>query len=242
MSKLQTAAVGAFQRGKKALFGGNGGIEQGLAAGLLGRAFWWGFMLSGVTYALFQKKLLPKPISKWVSVAFFYPTYPVTYLLRWKKWKTVVDDTLILGVAPMNALGHPEHLYKLGVRGVVNMCHEYEGPQDAYSKLGITQLRLPSVDHFEPSLEYMEEAVKFIKQHKDRGEKVYVHCKAGHGRAAAIALCWMLYDDPKVSAKDANAVLCSKRKVRPTLFKQRNVGLFKNRLDAGSIDGTDKKR
>jgi atypical dual specificity phosphatase len=232
-SRIKSVAAGLAQRSRAVVFG-LGGEGGGFPAhSLLGRFFFWGLLASGVTYALFQKKLLPRPVSKVVSVLFFYPTYPVTFLLRWKNWRTTVDDTLVLGVAPMNVLGHPDHLYKLGVRGVINMCHEYEGPQGAYASLGMRQLRLPTVDHFEPSVENIEEAVKFIKYYKDRGEKVYVHCKAGHGRAACVALCWMLYDDPKLSAKDANAVLCAKRKVRPTLFKQKNVGLFKDKMDKG---------
>ena len=47
------------------------------------------------------------------------------------------------------------------------------------------------MDHFEPSVDYMKEAVAFIKEHQQRNEMVYVHCKAAHGRAAAIALCWL---------------------------------------------------
>ncbi len=44
------------------------------------------------------------------------------------------------------------------------------------------------VDHFEPSVEQYEEAVKFIDEFKKKNEKVYVHCKAGHGRGAAVTL------------------------------------------------------
>jgi len=108
---------------------------------------------------------------------------------------------------------------------------EYNGPTVAYSALGITQLHLPTVDHFEPSVESMGKAVKFIKEHQTRGEKVYVHCKAGHGRAAAITLCWMLNESPEVTAEEANALLHSKRKVRQTLWKQQNVQAFKAQLD-----------
>ena len=86
------------------------------------------------------------------------------------------------------------------------------------------------VDHFEPSLESLEAAVKFIQEHKSRGEKVYVHCKAGHGRAASIALCWMMTENPAASASDVNALLRSKRKVRSTLYKQKNICQFFDKL------------
>ncbi len=36
----------------------------------------------------------------------------------------------------MSILGHPKQLHELGVRGVINMCAEYEGPKHAYMNLG----------------------------------------------------------------------------------------------------------
>ena len=111
------------------------------------------------------------------------------------------------------------------------MCTEYKGPENYYNDLGITQLRLPTVDHFEPSLDFMKDAVDFIKSYAKKGEKCYVHCKAGHGRAAAIALCWTIYSNPELSAEDCNKLLSSKRKVRSTLFKQPNIKAFKEWVD-----------
>ena len=52
------------------------------------------------------------------------------------------------------------------------MCYEYDGPVKDYERLGIKQLHLPTIDHFEPSVESMTRAVEFIKDHKARGEKV----------------------------------------------------------------------
>jgi hypothetical protein len=40
----------------------------------------------------------------------------------------------------------------LQVRGVINMCDEYGGPIKKYEQLGMQQLRLRTVDHFEPSV------------------------------------------------------------------------------------------
>lgn len=162
----------------------------------------WIFLITvGVTWVLFQKKMLPKPMARVVSKVLFLPTFPITALMRYGNYWTKVDDTLILGCAPMAILGHPSEMYKMGVRGVVNMCYEYAGPTSSYRQLGMKQLHLPTVDHYEPSLEHMAQAVKFIQEHKDRGEKVYVHCKAAHGRGASIALCWMMHQNPQKTAK-----------------------------------------
>jgi len=184
------------------------------------------FGLSAFIYFLFQKKLLSKSLTKIVARIFFYPTFPITAALRIGNYWTHIDDTVTLGCAPFNILGHPKLMWKDGIRGVVNMCDEYPGPRRAYDELGIKQLRLPAIDHFEASLVQMQEAIKFINLFKQRGERVYVHCKAGHGRAASIALCWLIYQNPEMTPKDLNAVLSKKRKVRKTLFEQTNVKSF----------------
>lgn len=147
-----------------------------------------------VAYALFQKKLLPLPISKIVSQIMFYPTFPITAIMRIGNYWTKVDETLYLGCAPLDILNHPAMMHKMGVRGVVNMCYEYGGPKKSYERLGMKQLHLPVVDHTEVPLDDIKEAVAFIKACRDRGEKVLVHCKAGHGRGASIALAWMMHE------------------------------------------------
>jgi atypical dual specificity phosphatase len=193
--------------------------------------FWTLLSTSAIAYFLFQKKLLPKPISFIVSKIFFYPSFPVTALLRYDNYWTHIDNTVILGCAPMAILDHPRKLHDLGVTGVINLCAEYQGPVKAYNELGITQLWLPTVDHFEPSLDSMKDAVKFINERKAKGGKVYVHCKAGHGRGASIALCSLMDSNPSIDTMELNAKLCKVRKVRPALYKQPNIKLMKEFLN-----------
>lgn len=74
------------------------------------------------------------------------------------------------------------------------MCHEYRGPIEKYRRLGIKELWLPTVDHTEPTCDDLERAVTFIDEtHKKTNGRVYVHCRAGHGRSAAVALAWMMH-------------------------------------------------
>ena len=187
------------------------------------RLIWGIFAGFSIIFAAFQKKLLPIGLSAIVSKVAFYPTFPFTALRAAGNYMTDVDDTLILGCAPFECLGHPKKLHNMGVRGVVNMCLEYEGPIQSYDNLGIMQLRLPTTDHYHSSPSQLQDAVKFIELHQKRGEKVYVHCKAGHGRAAAVALCWMAYQHPEIPPSTLNAALFGKRRVRKKLFRQANV-------------------
>lgn len=93
-----------------------------------------------VLWVLFQKKLLPHPAAKFVSKLLFYPTFPITAMMRYGNYWTKLDNTLMLGCAPMGYMNHPDKLYKMGVRGVINMCYEYSGPKSHYARLGIKQV------------------------------------------------------------------------------------------------------
>lgn len=188
------------------------------------------FLGVGFTYLLCQKKMLPQPMSRVVSKLAFFPTMPMTAMSRLGNYWTEIDDTIVLGCAPFAAAGHPQIMYDMGVRGVVNLCEEYRGPVGAYSELGITQLHLPTTDHFESSVEQLEEAVTFIEMHRSKGERVYVHCKAGHGRGGAVVLADLIKENPRVPPATLNAALSGLRKVRKTLHKQDNIQSFITRL------------
>jgi atypical dual specificity phosphatase len=116
------------------------------------------------------------------------------------------------------------------VRGVINLCQEYRGPLWKYRRLGMKELYLPTVDHFEPTVEDLETAVQFIERYKAAGKRVYVHCRAGHGRSAAVVLAWLMSRDPSVDAETLNNELCRIRNVRSTLWKQTNIKEFHSRL------------
>ena len=103
-----------------------------------------------------------------------------------------------------------------------------------------------------------QDAVAFIKKFKVKNEKVYIHCKAGHGRAASVAFCWLMSEHPDASPFDMNMVMAAKRKVRKTLYRQKNVSQYveslktemkqvkgvgvRNEENDGSISSKDEKK
>jgi atypical dual specificity phosphatase len=113
---------------------------------------------------------------------------------------------------------------------VINLCEEYRGPDRSYKRLGIQHLHLPTTDHYEPSLRDIHKAIRFIKRYERRNEKVYVHCRAGHGRSAAIAYAWLLTKNPNVDLQQLNEELCQRRNVRKTLYQQPNILKFHSML------------
>jgi len=188
------------------------------------------FGATATLYVLNQKHLLPKPLSSVVSRALFWPTLPITVSRRIGKWVTDIDDTVVLGGAPFGWVGMPERLYDdKAVRGVINMCDEYRGPTKQYDRLGISELHLKTVDHFEPSVSDLKKAVQFIEKTKAEGGRVYVHCRAGHGRSAAAVFAWLIYQDPDQKDLEAlNEWLSLKRNVRKTLWRQPNIKKFQS--------------
>ena len=110
-------------------------------------------------------------------------------LRRWDYW-TEIDETLILGALPLN-----RDLPKLidhNVGGIINMCAEWHGRPAQYNKLGLEQLHLPTPDFSSPTAGSIRRGVDFINGFAAKGRRVYCHCKAGRGRSATIAVCWLL--------------------------------------------------
>jgi len=88
------------------------------------------------------------------------------------------------------------------------------------------QLYLPTIDHTEPTLEFIQKGVDYIHERTRKGDKAYIHCKGGHGRSGAIAIAW-IYATQDVTLIEAQKILKSKHPyVRQTLYLQPNVKAF----------------
>ena len=148
----------------------------------------------------------------------FWPTLGWNLLLARvmptrRRWWDRVDRHVILGALPFPPDVQP--LYEAGVRAVVNTCEEYAGPTEEYERLGIEQLRVPTTDFTPPRLADIRRAMAFIAGKAERGETVYVHCKAGRARSATVVTCWLMYRY-RISAEEAVSRL---RQVRPHIVK-----------------------
>jgi atypical dual specificity phosphatase len=129
----------------------------------------------------------------------------------------------------MLGFGRLEEALRHGIGGVVNMMDEYTGPEKTYKKHGVEQLRLPTVDHCEPCLDDLRQAVAFISRIRCEGQSVLVHCKSGKGRSAAVAMCWLM-KAKGMNPKTAQRWLLARRNVRPKLCHQPNVLAFYKEL------------
>lgn len=111
-----------------------------------------------------------------------------------------------------------------GVTAVVNMRIEF----DDY-KAGIAPpayMHLPTVDDHAPSLAQLRQGVEFIKENMAAGG-VYIHCKSGVGRAATMAVAYLV--DTGLSPDEAWAAVRRIRPfVRPTSVQIEQIERFSN--------------
>lgn len=107
----------------------------------------------------------------------------------WRKWDAV-DECVLVGSLPSRR--DLVRLRDLGVGGVVNLCQEFAGYLDTLEALALEQLHLPTLDYHSPSEEHVLHGLTFIARHKLAGARTYVHCKAGRGRSATLAVCWLM--------------------------------------------------
>ncbi len=81
-------------------------------------------------------------------------------------------------------------LQAAGVTSVLNMRSEY---CDREAGIAPRQyLRLPTVDDESPTPEQFRQGVAFIREQVAEGGGVYVHCKAGMGRAATMVAAYLV--------------------------------------------------
>ena len=83
---------------------------------------------------------------------------------------------------------HNEEFKRLGVSYEINLSEEgNELPPNNISGY----LWIPVVDGYAPTSEQMEMGVAFIHQAIEKGKKVYVHCKNGHGRSPTLIAAYL---------------------------------------------------
>jgi atypical dual specificity phosphatase len=158
----------------------------------------------------------------------------------WLPFVTPVSERVWMGSMPFDTdvqqLTDAHHR----VVGVVNMCGEYGGPAREYRAAGVRQLRLPTTDCCPPTAADIQRGVDFIHsclhddahtiagdaadsevgrrrrlQHLSTG-RVYIHCRAGRGRAAVMTLCYLVSKE----GWSVEKCLAHLRAMRPVVSRQ----------------------
>nr|XP_057933013.1 phosphatidylglycerophosphatase and protein-tyrosine phosphatase 1 isoform X2 [Doryrhamphus excisus] len=103
----------------------------------------------------------------------FYPTLAYNVVMEKvssRRWFDRVDETVLLGALPFKSMTKQE-----------------------WQATGVEQLRLSTVDITGvPTLENLRRGVDFAMQQREKGNSVYVHCKAGRSRSATLAAAYLI--------------------------------------------------
>jgi len=84
-----------------------------------------------------------------------------------------------------------EALQKEGVSAVINMQQEQQDVWGGRERID-GYLWLPSPDGMAPSIAQLRQGVAFIGATIEVGLRVFVHCKAGQGRAPLLCACYLI--------------------------------------------------
>jgi len=103
-----------------------------------------------------------------------------------------VADALLVGALPQDA-ADVAALAAAGVTRVLNLVEDVEyrdGGREtceaAYADAGIEERRVPLVDFGNLAADRLTEAVAVLRTWQDEGQRIYVHCRAGRQRSAAV--------------------------------------------------------
>ena len=159
---------------------------------------------------------------RWYSRLVFWPTWvwniALGRALKVRAWWSEIDPQVLLGARPFRS--DLKRLRSLGVTGIVNTCEEFPGFGGEYARLGIEQLYLPTIDFTHPSPEDIARAVDFIDEKVAAGGKVYIHCKAGRGRSATVAICWLMHSRGMSLPQAQSHLLACRPHVNPRLTER----------------------
>ncbi|XP_074853354.1 phosphatidylglycerophosphatase and protein-tyrosine phosphatase 1 isoform X2 [Carettochelys insculpta] len=137
-----------------------------------------------------------------VARLFFYPTLLYTLVRErlpgsQRPWFHRIDPAVLLGALPLR--GRSRRLVEEeNVRGVLTLNEEYETrflccSRQEWEAMGVEQLRLSTVDLTGvPTLENLQRGVEFVLKHRECGNSVYVHCKAGRSRSATMVAAYLI--------------------------------------------------
>lgn len=185
--------------------------------------------LSHSTHKSFYEKM-PKFFKRQVYlISLFYNRILFDYGKDSSYWYTKLTDHIYLGALPLEK--HLGVLKKEKIQRVLSMVESFERlPSLVARPLSRESLRdhqikndiVPASDFFSISLADLHQGVSYISEAVDNKERLYVHCKAGRGRSAAVVIAY-LSTYAGMSFHDAFALVKSKRPTVRIVSKKKNL-------------------
>jgi protein phosphatase len=121
-----------------------------------------------------------------------------------------------------------EQAKQKGVTAVLDLTSEFS-ETTAFRRLAYQNIPILDLTGLNPA--QLRQAVEFIERHEEDGV-VYIHCKAGYSRTAAVAGAYLIASGRAATTEEAMALL---RKARPSIVirPEARVALESMVQDAG---------
>ncbi|CAO3566315.1 unnamed protein product [Mortierella alpina] len=158
-------------------------------------------------------------------------------LTRWHWYDPISNTPLILGALPSDhQLVHMQQHDR--VRCIINMCAEFRGHLGTMSRLGLSQCWIPTRDFHTPSVDSIWRGVQYIEKceagwdtlPESERPTIYLHCKAGRGRSATVALCWLVYNFSLTTMEAQRILLGARGQVDKNIHLHPEVITFYNQV------------
>jgi protein-tyrosine phosphatase len=82
-------------------------------------------------------------------------------------------------------------LEQLHIQHSINLRQEFD---DASARLALLHYcYLPTIDDEAPTVEHLQRGIAFIEQAEAKGERVYIHCAGGMGRAPTMCAAYLIH-------------------------------------------------
>ena len=169
---------------------------------------------------------IPIGLRRQILRIMFYPTLLWTMLLHRmmpdvRRWYDRIDSRVIIGALPLKR--QLDTLARIeGVTGVINCCDEFGGHAEEYSRYRMRELRLPTMDYCSPTAQQIENGLDFIRK-QPPGGTVYVHCKAGRGRAGTMTMAYLMSSRGMTPLEAQRTLTAARPHVSPSLWKRPTV-------------------
>ena len=144
-------------------------------------------------------------------VAFQRVVVPAIRVFRGAPLRSYSEVLPGLWVGGQHFLRGVKTMRRQGITAIVNL-RTWPNDEDRRRELD-HYLWLPTTDHTPPSMEDVQRGIDFIQEQIDAGRQVYVHCRAGVGRAPTMTAFYLV--SKGMTPEEAWTTI---RKVRPFIY------------------------
>jgi atypical dual specificity phosphatase len=127
-----------------------------------------------------------------------------------------VEDHALAGTGYPASRAQVEWLVGNGIRSILTLTED-PLPKEWLEGLEVKSGHVPMKDHEPPSVDSIEQGVRFIQAEEQSGRAVAVHCLAGEGRTGCVLSGYLV----RTKGLEAGHAIAELRKLKPGFVERR---------------------